>query len=605
MRQTTPNILDAVLSGAGAAQPAATKVAIKNIINDGGTQMRASLNFETVSEYAEAMLAGVTFPPITLYYDGETYWLADGFHRLQAWKSIYQVAGSAGTYDPAEVPAIVHAGTRRDAILHAAGANANHGLRRTNEDKRRAVEVLLRDPEWSQWSDRVIAEACAVSHMFVSNLRKKMTVNGLQSPTERKGADGRTINTANIGASARQPERAEMFEIESVVRDVAGIHHTSAGDLRTIARSRIGAVWQDCLKKLPANLPYRELTQAMNNVASQMEAAAAGTNFQPSKPGPIAYSQYPAPVALPARRTLDTWIMQSIVETVRAKIYGDLDLKTESGLRMTARYLREDARNRSGLLWRECVERADAQGEWTHNTLVQALNNLANILEERAKAIAALPTAAPAEGDLHAGAGRTPPPPLTVAEVDGEPAQAEEPEAEPAAAEALPVSQRADYESDEWYTPREYIDAARAVMGGIDLDPATSEMAQTVVQATVYLTRFDDGLRQVRWLHQRIWLNPPYSNPAPWIEKLVREHQAGPFCTEAIVLVNNATETSWFQMLLERFPVCLPARRLAFWRHDHANVGARQGQAFFYLGPNVAKFQEVFSQFGPILRRMA
>lgn len=513
MRQTTPNILDAVLSGAGTAQPAATKVAIKDIINDGGTQMRASLNFETVSEYAEAMMAGVLFPPITLYYDGETYWLADGFHRLQAWKSIYQVAGSAGTYDPAEVPAIVHAGTRRDAILHAAGANANHGLRRTNEDKRRAVEVLLRDPEWSQWSDRVIAEACAVSNKFVSSLRNKMTVNGTQSPTERKGADGRTINTQNIG------------------------------------------------------------------------------------------SNRPAPA--PARRTLDTWIMQSIVETVRAKIYGDLDLKTESGLRMTARYLREDARNRSGLLWRECVERADAQGEWTHNTLVQAINNLANILEERTRAIAALPTPAPAEGDLHAGAGRTPPPPLTVAEVDGEPAQAEEPEAEPAAAEALPVSQRADYESDEWYTPREYIDAARAVMGGIDLDPATSEMAQTVVQATVYLTRFDDGLRQVRWLHQRIWLNPPYSNPAPWIEKLVREHQAGPFCTEAIVLVNNATETSWFQMLLERFPVCLPARRLAFWRHDHANVGARQGQAFFYLGPNVAKFQEVFSQFGPILRRMA
>ena len=142
-------------------------------------------------------------------------------------------------------------------------------------------------------------------------------------------------------------------------------------------------------------------------------------------------------------------------------------------------------------------------------------------------------------------------------------------------------------------------------MGAIDLDPASSEMAQTVVRAGCYLTRFDDGLAQVRWLHQRVWLNPPYSNPAPWIEKLVREHQAGPFCTEAIVLVNNATETTWFQLLLERFPVCLPARRLAFWRHDHANVGARQGQAFFYLGPNVAKFQEVFSQFGPILRRLS
>lgn len=271
MRAQTPNILDAVLSGAGAAQPAATKVAIKNIINDGGTQMRASLNFETVSEYAEAMMAGVLFPPITLYYDGETYWLADGFHRLQAWKSIYQVAGSAGTYDPAEVPAIVHAGTRRDAILHAAGANANHGLRRTNEDKRRAVEVLLRDPEWSQWSDRVIAEACAVSNKFVSSLRNKMTVNGTQSPTERKGADGRTINTQNIGSNRPAPARMEIYEIEAVVRSVASERHATASDLRTIAKQRIGKVWQLCLQELPAGIPYRELTQAMHNVASQME----------------------------------------------------------------------------------------------------------------------------------------------------------------------------------------------------------------------------------------------------------------------------------------------------------------------------------------------
>ena len=183
----------------------------------------------------------------------------------------------------------------------------------------------------------------------------------------------------------------------------------------------------------------------------------------------------------------------------------------------------------------------------------------------------------------------------------GEPAPQD---GEPEPVEPLPVSQRSDYESDEWYTPQEYIEAAKAVMGGIDLDPASSELAQTVVKADVYLTRFDNGLGQTRWLHQRIWLNPPYSNPGPWIEKLVREHQAGPFCTEAIVLVNNATETSWFQMLLERFPVCLPARRIAFWRHDHANVGARQGQALFYLGPNAARFQEVFSQFGPILRRI-
>jgi hypothetical protein len=234
--------------------------------------------------------------------------------------------------------------------------------------------------------------------------------------------------------------------------------------------------------------------------------------------------------------------------------------------------LRMTARNRSGAIWQECLAAVPA-GKWiAHRDLAQALNNVAYDIELRAANAAATEAVAPAAPDP---------------------------------TEALPVSQRADYESDEWYTPAEYIEAARQVMGAIDLDPASSDLAQTVVQAGVHLTRFEDGLRQARWIHQRIWLNPPYSNPGPWIEKLVLEHQAGPYCTEAIVLVNNATETSWFQMLLERFPICLPARRLAFWRHDHANVGARQGQAFFYIGPNAAKFQEIFSQFGPILRRLS
>lgn len=286
-RQATPDILDNVLSGATPAPPAATKVAIKDIINDGGTQMRAGLNFETVSEYAEAMLAGVTFPPITLYYDGETYWLADGFHRLQAWKSIYQVAGVAGTYDPAEIPAIIHAGARRDAILHAAGANASHGLRRTNDDKRRAVDVLLRDPEWSQWSDRVIAEACAVSHMFVSNLRKKMTVNGLQSPTERKGADGRTINTANIGnrpAAAPPAARGGFLTVaalEATVRQLvpqvygAEPQMLTPKDMRTGAQMRAGRFWLLCTQSLQGRqFRLGDLAQAINNVADQMAQRA-------------------------------------------------------------------------------------------------------------------------------------------------------------------------------------------------------------------------------------------------------------------------------------------------------------------------------------------
>ena len=168
----------------------------------------------------------------------------------------------------------------------------------------------------------------------------------------------------------------------------------------------------------------------------------------------------------------------------------------------------------------------------------------------------------------------------------------------------VPVSQRDDYDGDEWYTPAEYIEAARRVMGSIDLDPASCAMAQTVVKADVYLTKTENGLSQ-RWIRENVWLNPPYSNPAKWVEKVLAEYESSsPFTKQAVVLVNNATETEWFQSLLKRFPVCMLSRRIAFWRHDQNGITARQGQAIFYLGPNVSAFINEFETFGPILRRV-
>ena len=177
----------------------------------------------------------------------------------------------------------------------------------------------------------------------------------------------------------------------------------------------------------------------------------------------------------------------------------------------------------------------------------------------------------------------------------------EEPELQ-AAVPALPVSQREGYDSDEWYTPAWILAAARAVLGQIDLDPASCAMAQEVVQAASYWTRSDDGLQQA-W-HGRVWLNPPYSAPDEFVTKLHNEYLHGNV-HEALVLLNNATETKWFQLLLGRFPVCFLNRRLAFWRHDHADVGARQGQAVFYLGPDQAEFERVFGQYGVVVKRVS
>jgi len=169
-----------------------TELELSAIRTDGGTQPRAELNQELIEEYATAMNAGAAFPPVTVFYDGTHYWLADGFHRVKA----------ASKIGASKIAVDVHQGTLRYAVLHSVGVNATHGLRRSNDDKRRAVATLLYDGEWSQWSDREIARHAGVSDRFVNNLSKELTANGSQS-TCRKGADGRIINTNNIGNRTR------------------------------------------------------------------------------------------------------------------------------------------------------------------------------------------------------------------------------------------------------------------------------------------------------------------------------------------------------------------------------------------------------------------
>src|SRR6266446_5418739 len=128
-----------------------------------------------VRAYAQAMSqqqseGGLRFPAIVLFTDGQHYWLGDGFHRILA-------ARAAGLTD---FPADVRPGAQRDALLYSISSNAEHGLPRTNADKRKAVLLLLADAEWSQWSDGQIARRCQVSQVFVSKLRKGASHNGYE-----------------------------------------------------------------------------------------------------------------------------------------------------------------------------------------------------------------------------------------------------------------------------------------------------------------------------------------------------------------------------------------------------------------------------------------
>lgn len=155
----------------------------------------------------------------------------------------------------------------------------------------------------------------------------------------------------------------------------------------------------------------------------------------------------------------------------------------------------------------------------------------------------------------------------------------------------------------EWYTPATCIDAARKVLGDIDLDPATSEIAQRTVQASTYYTADDDGLAK-DW-QGRVWMNPPYSADlvTQFVGKLCDHIEAGDV-SSAIVLVNNATETRWLQRGLSMVSaVCFPAGRIKFL-DEEGNPGAPlQGQVFLYFGDETPSFAEVFKVFGAVLVR--
>ena len=164
---------------------------LDQIRTNGGTQSRVELNQETVAEYAQAFTAGASFPPVVVFFDGANYWLADGFHR-------YFGARDAGE---SAIDAEIITGTQRDAVLYSLKANATHGLRRTNADKRKAVETLLKDAEWATWSDRKIAEVCGVSHELARQVRGAICHPLTDSPTRTVERNGKTYeqNTANIG----------------------------------------------------------------------------------------------------------------------------------------------------------------------------------------------------------------------------------------------------------------------------------------------------------------------------------------------------------------------------------------------------------------------
>jgi len=173
---------------------------LNDIKIDGGTQPREAICDETVAEYAEALREGAAFPSVTVVRDGASLWLVDGFHRYHAHRRCGREAIAAEVRD----------GTLRDAVLHSLSANVEHGLRRTNADKRKAVltmltnELVATDDSGSPWSNREVARRCCVGPDLVGRLRASLSENDSEpavTPRSYTTKHGTTavMKTRNIG----------------------------------------------------------------------------------------------------------------------------------------------------------------------------------------------------------------------------------------------------------------------------------------------------------------------------------------------------------------------------------------------------------------------
>lgn len=162
---------------------------LDQIRKDDSAQPRAMLNTDHIKDLADALEDGGDLTPVDVFHDGFSYWLADGFHRHSAYHRAKRE----------EIPVTIHEGDLRAAVLWSITANAKHvALKLTRDEKRVSVTKLLKDEEWSQWSDSEIGRRAGVDHKTVTKIRDDL---GIPKSEIRKGADGRVINTANIGKS--------------------------------------------------------------------------------------------------------------------------------------------------------------------------------------------------------------------------------------------------------------------------------------------------------------------------------------------------------------------------------------------------------------------
>jgi len=194
-----------------------TLLPLEELRQDGNTQSRVATDDSALSEYVDHMTVGdggvvldplgEAWPPVTVFHDGESYWLADGFHRVAA-------AERAGIE---AFQAKIERGELREAIKYSLSANRGHGIRRTNQDKRFAVERALQDGEWGMYSDNQLARLCGISAPTAAKYRRQLEDKGAIEPTTtRIGADGEVYD---VSAHVRRKPSATKKKAQATKRD--------------------------------------------------------------------------------------------------------------------------------------------------------------------------------------------------------------------------------------------------------------------------------------------------------------------------------------------------------------------------------------------------
>jgi hypothetical protein len=198
-----------------AAKPSVETMRVADLTLDKTIQMRASLNRTAILDYAEAYERGDDLPAIVVFYrfgGKNKRYVADGFHRVLARKHLAKKYPKDKRWQT--IDAEVRDGGKREAVLYAAGSNMRHGVRRTNEDKRKAVITLLKDAEWRKWADSEIARQCGVSPPMVGKYRewlrpeKAATEEEVRSYIDRNGKERsmtvpRPLEDPDLGAKVR------------------------------------------------------------------------------------------------------------------------------------------------------------------------------------------------------------------------------------------------------------------------------------------------------------------------------------------------------------------------------------------------------------------